>query len=76
MVTSQTLVLMMLVSFSTADFTCLCNYNVELNVYSDTNNGSTKIGMLYEFDCKETYQTKQVKDWQAIQYEHKVLQVI
>ena len=76
MLTEYILVLTLLVTVTTADFTCLCNYNVELKVYPDTNNGSTDIGSLFEFDCKATYQTKPVQGWQAIQYEHKVLQVI
>ena len=76
MLTAYILVLTLLVTVTTADFTCLCNYNFELNVYPDTKNGSTEIGKLFEFDCKPTYQTTQVQGWQAIQYEHKVLQVI
>ena len=75
MLISRPLVLTLIITFTTADYDCLCNYNVELSAYSDTTKRAMVIAYLYEFDCKPTYKAKQDKGWQAIQINNQVLHV-
>ncbi|XP_053383491.1 macrophage mannose receptor 1-like isoform X1 [Mercenaria mercenaria] len=61
------------IAFVSADYQCLCNYNVELPVYSNDDSASQLLGYLYEFDCKPIF-AKAVKDsgFYQIQFEKKV----
>lgn len=61
------------VAFVSADFQCLCNYNVELNVFEKASANSQVIGYLYEFDCKPVYD-KIEKDskFQTVQFENQI----
>ncbi|KAH3800989.1 hypothetical protein DPMN_154633 [Dreissena polymorpha] len=51
-----------------ADFSCICNYNVESTVYASTAKNSA-IGYMYEFDCKAEGPPSNDPDWVTIQYE-------
>lgn len=44
------------------DYDCVCNYQIENEVYSRPNISSDVIGYLYEFDCKEVYNTTNEHD--------------
>ena len=72
MFVKNVLLVTLLFPLTTADFRCLCNYNVELEVYSRMDISSRPIGYMYEFDCKANYGVQHVDGWQAIQFEHKV----
>ena len=67
------IVLSMVLTLATADYECLCNYEIQNTVRSEPRPGANDIGKLYEFDCKPTYQlVLSTTKWQAIQYENKV----
>ena len=62
-------------TFTMADYECLCNYHVATPVYSIPNNSSRVIGHMNEFDCKPSYTTvasTSSRNWLAIQFEGKV----
>ena len=61
-----------LLTFGAADYECLCNYDVEKQVYPSKSTQPSYIGYLYEFDCKATYGSTSEAQWQAIQYENQV----
>ncbi|KAH3801004.1 hypothetical protein DPMN_154648, partial [Dreissena polymorpha] len=63
-------VLLLLVTNVHADFSCICNYNIECAVYASTSAGSP-FGQLYEFDCKPEGPPSNDPTWVIIQYEHK-----
>lgn len=39
-------------SITKADYKCICNYNIEKEVFSSTDTTQTPVGFMYEFDCK------------------------
>ncbi|XP_053381813.1 aggrecan core protein-like [Mercenaria mercenaria] len=61
------------VAFVNADYECLCNYNVEIPVFSKASSTGQVIGYLYEFDCKAIY-ANSAKDskFQPVQFENQV----
>ncbi|XP_053382478.1 mucin-5AC-like isoform X1 [Mercenaria mercenaria] len=61
------------VAFVHADYECLCNYNVEIPVFSKASSTGQVIGYLYEFDCKAIY-AKTAKDskFKPVQFENQV----
>ena len=60
-------------TLTTADYECLCNYDITNAVRSQPRSEARNIGSLYEFDCKPTYQlTSSTQNWQAVQYENQV----
>ncbi|XP_052286374.1 aggrecan core protein-like [Dreissena polymorpha] len=63
-------VLLLLASTVEADFSCICNYNIESAVYASTTKDSS-IGYLYEFDCKPEGPPSDDPKWVTIQFEHK-----
>ena len=64
---------MSLVTFTAADYECLCNYQVEKPIYSTADTKGPHVGSLYEFDCKPTYQTAPTPpNWKAVQFEKQV----
>ena len=66
-------ILSMTLTLATADYECLCNYEIQNTVRSEPRSGANDIGKMYEFDCKPTYQlVSSTSKWQAIQYENKV----
>jgi len=50
------LTLMQLVPRLLADYTCLCSYQVETEIYSKPDTSSSIDDYMYEFDCKPVYQ--------------------
>lgn len=57
----------------TADYPCVCNYNVEQTVHSNPSLDSQAIGYMYEFDCKALYNgLSKTNMFKPIQFEHKV----
>lgn len=61
------------VAYVLGDYKCLCNYNVELPIYSKDSSLAQVIGYMYEFDCKAIY-AREVKGakFLQVQYEHTV----
>lgn len=53
------------------DYTCLCNYNVEIPVYTSPDTASAVVGYMYEFDCKNLV-SESDPEWPAIEFEHQV----
>ncbi|XP_045161425.2 serine-rich adhesin for platelets-like [Mercenaria mercenaria] len=53
------------------DYTCLCNYNVEIPVYSGADRSTQVLGYLYEFDCKNLLSDSN-PTWSPIEFEHKM----
>ena len=66
-------ILLLLCVSTSADYKCLCNYNVEEAVYSSTNTSLVAIGYMYEFDCKPLDLTTAPPDgFFVIQYQKQV----
>ena len=67
-----------LITMALADYECLCNYNEETGVHSASQvMNLPDLGMLYEFDCKPTYQpVTGLHNWQAIQFEKQVVYIM
>ncbi|XP_060581151.1 uncharacterized protein LOC132737817 [Ruditapes philippinarum] len=53
------------------DYTCLCNYNVELPIYTSPDLGAQVIGYMYEFDCKNLL-SESNPEWPSIEFEHQL----
>ncbi|KAH3824009.1 aggrecan core protein-like [Dreissena polymorpha] len=63
-----TVVVLLMASTVQADFSCICNYNVESTVYASTAKNSV-IGYMYEFDCKPEGPPSNDANWVNIQFE-------
>jgi hypothetical protein len=62
-----------LARLSRADYSCLCNYQVELPIFSVMDTTSTPVGYMYEFDCKPVAKVNYATDgFNVIMNEHKV----
>lgn len=56
-----------------ADYSCLCNYEIELAVLKNPVAESTTIGYMYEFDCKPQFDSEiHNGNYMAIVFEHQV----
>lgn len=49
------LLLLQVVPSTLADYTCLCSYQVETEIYSKPDQSSPIDDYMYEFDCKPVY---------------------
>ncbi|XP_052760887.1 macrophage mannose receptor 1-like [Mya arenaria] len=54
------------------DYGCICNYRVELTVYSGMTTSSSTLGSMFEFDCKPLGPEIDDKGWKIIQFEHEL----
>ncbi|XP_060608010.1 uncharacterized protein LOC132760123 [Ruditapes philippinarum] len=62
-----------LARLSRADYSCLCNYQVELPIFSVMDTTSTPVGYMYEFDCKPVAKVNYATDgFNVIMNEHKI----
>lgn len=58
---------------SVADYSCFCNYEIELAVLKDPDAESATIGYMYEFDCKPQFDDEiHNGNYMAIMFEHQV----
>ncbi|XP_045163705.2 aggrecan core protein-like [Mercenaria mercenaria] len=65
------IVLLSCVSMVKGDYNCLCNYDVERQVYSQPDAQANPIGYLYEFDCKEIVPYEETPPgWSVVAFEH------
>jgi len=56
-----------------ADYSCVCNNNVELTVFSAMSEQASQLGSMYEFDCKATMPGGDSNQtWSAVAFEHKL----
>ena len=63
------------VCFASADYSCLCSYHVEREVYAKPDVISPVVGYLYEFDCKAVVAGSHPDlgtKWAVIAFEHQV----
>ncbi|KAH3826984.1 hypothetical protein DPMN_128912 [Dreissena polymorpha] len=61
-----------LLTFTRADYECVCNYNVELEVKDHDNGHGATLGYMYEFDCKPKVSGSEHATMYEIMFEGKV----
>ncbi|XP_060578108.1 uncharacterized protein LOC132735196 [Ruditapes philippinarum] len=55
------------------DYSCICNYNVELAVFGSATETGNTIGYLYEFDCKPHVLVDKLNNkWLAVAFENQL----
>ena len=61
-------------SFTTADYACICNYHDgDVVVYTNPSVENLHLGSMYEFDCKPSYSPwTSLSHWHAVQFEGRV----
>ncbi|KAL4221492.1 mannose binding [Mactra antiquata] len=69
---NQILVVILSIDIVICEYTCLCNYNVELIIYQQSSVDSQQVGYMYEFDCKPLVKDIKVPGWFVIAYQNQM----